>query len=177
LAGAKVKIVSGFPGQAAAFLALDRGEVHGNAGATIGTLMALRPQWLKEPGLANFVVQLATEAHPTLLKGVPVIMDFAKDDTDRQALESRASTASRSWRARISASTSAYLASSASARAAAFATSAAPTESGGSPAAACAKAPDVDIAPEISIRIAAVVLYMAITFALTLVSSNRSRRS
>lgn len=87
LAGAKVKIVSGFPGQAAAFLALDRGEVQGNAGATIGTLMALRPQWLKQPGLANFVVQLATEAHPTMLKGVPVIMDFAKDDIDRQALE------------------------------------------------------------------------------------------
>ncbi len=87
LLGAKVKIVSGFPGQADAFLALDRGEVHGNAGATIGTVMALRPQWLKEKGLANFVVQLATERHPTLLQGVPLIMDFAKDDIDRGAME------------------------------------------------------------------------------------------
>jgi tripartite-type tricarboxylate transporter receptor subunit TctC len=87
LVGAKVKIVGGFPGQADAFLALDRGEVHGNAGATIGTLMALRPQWLKQPGLANFVVQLSTERHPTLLQGVPLVMDFANDDVDRQALE------------------------------------------------------------------------------------------
>lgn len=84
---AKVKIVSGFPGQAEAFLALDRGEVHGNAGATIGTVMALRPAWLKEKGLANFVVQLAAEKHPTLLQGVPLIMEFAKNDVDRQAMQ------------------------------------------------------------------------------------------
>lgn len=87
LAGAKVRIVSGFPGQADAFLALDRGEVHGNAGATVGTLMALRPDWLREKGKANFVVQLATEKHPTFFQGVPLIMDFAKDDTDKKALE------------------------------------------------------------------------------------------
>ena len=54
LLDAKVKIVSGFPGQAEAFLALDRGEVHGNAGATIGTVMALRPAWLKETGPRQF---------------------------------------------------------------------------------------------------------------------------
>jgi tripartite-type tricarboxylate transporter receptor subunit TctC len=87
LADAKVKIVSGFPGQADAFLALDRGEVHGNAGATIGTLMALRPQWLAEKGKANFVVQLATEKHPTFFQGVPLIMDYARNDVDRKALE------------------------------------------------------------------------------------------
>lgn len=87
LLDAKVKIVSGFPGQADAFLALDRGEVDGNAGATIGTVMALRPSWLTEKGLANFVVQLATERHPTLLQGVPLIMDFAKNDVDRGAME------------------------------------------------------------------------------------------
>lgn len=84
---AKVKIVSGFPGQADAFLALDRGEVHGNAGATIGTIMALRPQWLSQPGQANFVVQLSVEKHPTLLQGVPLVTEFAKDDVDRGAME------------------------------------------------------------------------------------------
>ena len=87
LVDAKVKIVSGFPGQAEAFLALDRGEVHGNAGATIGTVMALRPVWLREPGHANFVVQLATERHPTMLQGVPLVMDFAKNDIDKGAME------------------------------------------------------------------------------------------
>ncbi len=87
LVDARIKIVSGFPGQADAFLALDRGEVHGNAGATIGTLMALRPDWLKEKGKANFIVQLATEKHPAYFQGVPVIMEFAKNDVDRRALE------------------------------------------------------------------------------------------
>jgi tripartite-type tricarboxylate transporter receptor subunit TctC len=87
LLDAKVKIVSGFPGQAESFLAMDRGEVHGNAGATIGTLMALRPHWLQQQGLANFVVQLAPEKHPTLLQGVPLVMDYARNEIDRQALE------------------------------------------------------------------------------------------
>lgn len=87
LADAKIKIVSGFPGQAEAFLAIDRGEVHGNAGAAIGTLMALRPHWLTEKGQANFIVQLATEKHPKFLQGVPGIMEFAKNDIDRGALE------------------------------------------------------------------------------------------
>lgn len=87
LLDAKVKIVSGFPGQAEAFLAIDRGEVHGNAGATIGTLMALRPTWLTEKGHANFIVQLATERHPKFFQGVPVIMELAKGDLDRGAME------------------------------------------------------------------------------------------
>ncbi len=83
---AKVKIVTGFQSQANAFLAMDRGEVHGNTGATVGTLMALRPQWLKQKGLANFIVQVATERHPKFFQGVPLIMDFASNDVDRQAL-------------------------------------------------------------------------------------------
>ena len=83
---AKIKIVSGFQSQPDAFLAIDRGEVHGNAGATVGTLMALRPQWLKEPGHANFILQITTQRHPKFYQGVPLIMDFAKNEIDRQAL-------------------------------------------------------------------------------------------
>ena len=87
LIGARLKIIGGYPGQSEAFLAIDRGEVHGNAGATIGSISALRPQWLKEPGLVNFIVQLATERHPTALQGVPLVTDFARTDTDRGALD------------------------------------------------------------------------------------------
>lgn len=85
--GAKVKIVTGFQSQPNAFLAMERGEVHGNAGATVGTLMAVRPQWLKEKGHANFIVQIATKRHPKFYQDVPLIMDFARNDVDRQALE------------------------------------------------------------------------------------------
>jgi tripartite-type tricarboxylate transporter receptor subunit TctC len=85
--GAKVKIVTGFQSQPNAFLAMERGEVHGNAGATVGTLMAVRPQWLNEEGHATFIVQVATQRHPKFFKGVPLIMDFAKNDVDKQALQ------------------------------------------------------------------------------------------
>ncbi len=86
LLGTRLKIVSGYPGMAQAIMAIDRGEVEGNPGVSIGTLMALRPQWLKEAGHASFLVQLATEAHPTLLKGVPLAIERARDAVDRQAL-------------------------------------------------------------------------------------------
>lgn len=87
LIGAKLKIIGGYPGQSESFLAVDRGEVHGNAGATIGSISALRPQWFKEPGHVNFVVQLATERHPTALQGVPLVTEFARNDVDRGALD------------------------------------------------------------------------------------------
>jgi tripartite-type tricarboxylate transporter receptor subunit TctC len=83
---ARVKLVTGFQSQPEAFLAMERGEVHGNAGATVGTLSAVRPRWLTEPGLATFVVQMATVRHPRFFQNVPLIMEYAKNDIDRQAL-------------------------------------------------------------------------------------------
>jgi tripartite-type tricarboxylate transporter receptor subunit TctC len=83
---AKVRMITGFQSQPEAFLAMERGEVHGNAGATVGTISAVRPKWLTEPGLATFIVQMATVKHPKFFQGVPLIMDYAKNDIDRQAL-------------------------------------------------------------------------------------------
>jgi tripartite-type tricarboxylate transporter receptor subunit TctC len=87
LVGTKLKLVSGYRGLAAVVLAMERGEVQGIPGPSVGSLTALRPQWLKEPGKVNFLVQLGVKPHPTLLKGVPVVVDFAKSALDRQALE------------------------------------------------------------------------------------------
>lgn len=87
LVGTKLKLVSGYPGLAAVMLAIDRGEVQGCPGPSIASLMALRPTWLTEPGKARFLVQLATERHPTLLQGVPIVHEFARSDVDRQALD------------------------------------------------------------------------------------------
>lgn len=87
LVGTRLKLISGYPGLAAVMIAIDRGEVHGSPGPSIASLMALRPQWLKEPGKASFLVQLATEPHPTLLQGVPLVTTFAANAVDRQALE------------------------------------------------------------------------------------------
>ncbi len=87
LAGAKLKLISGYPGLAAVALAIDRGEVQGIPGPSIASLMALRPQWLTEPGKARFLVQLGTSPHATLLQGVPMVHAFAQSDADRKALD------------------------------------------------------------------------------------------
>jgi tripartite-type tricarboxylate transporter receptor subunit TctC len=86
LAGTRLKMVSGYQGMAQAIMAIDRGEVHGNPGASVGTLMALRPDWLKEPGKASFLVQIAAEPHNKFLKGVPLVLDHARDAINREAL-------------------------------------------------------------------------------------------
>ena len=86
IVGAKLKIVSGYPGNAEALLAVERGEVHGNAGTSVGTLAALKPAWLTEPGHINIIAQLSVVRHPSRLQGVPMIMDYATSDLDRAAL-------------------------------------------------------------------------------------------
>ena len=86
LVGARLKIVAGYPGMAEALLAIDRGEVHGNPAASVGTLMGQRPQWLTEPGQVNFLLQLGLEPHPTFFKGTPLALDHALSPLDRQAL-------------------------------------------------------------------------------------------
>ena len=86
LVGTRLKIVSGYRGMAEAIMAIDRGEVEGNAGASIGTLMGLRPQWLKQPGQVNFILQLALEPHPAYLRGVPLAIDHALSPSDASAL-------------------------------------------------------------------------------------------
>ena len=85
--GTRFKIVSGYPGNSEALLAVERGEVHGNSGSSIGSLAAFRPAWLTEKGHINMIVQLGLERHPKQLQGVPLIMDFAKTEIDRAVLE------------------------------------------------------------------------------------------
>lgn len=48
LLGAKIKIVSGYPGTADVALAIERGEVDGVCGLSLGGLIALRPDWIKK---------------------------------------------------------------------------------------------------------------------------------
>jgi tripartite-type tricarboxylate transporter receptor subunit TctC len=86
LVGTRLKLISGYQGMAQAIMAIDRNEVQGNPGVSVGTLMALRPEWLKQPGKANFLVQLANEPHKQFMKGVPLVTEHARNDVDRRAL-------------------------------------------------------------------------------------------
>jgi tripartite-type tricarboxylate transporter receptor subunit TctC len=84
--GTKMKPVTGYPGNAEALLALERGEVQGTGAMSIGTIRTARPDWLTS-GKVNFLIQLALEKHPTLFKQVPLALDLATDPVNRQSLE------------------------------------------------------------------------------------------
>ncbi|MDH3239264.1 MAG: tripartite tricarboxylate transporter substrate-binding protein [Alphaproteobacteria bacterium] len=84
LLGLNFKIISGYTGTKQIGLAMERGEVHGNAGTTWASIKTQHPGWLKEKKVKVFV-QYARDKHPEL-PDVPQMMDLAKNDNDRQAL-------------------------------------------------------------------------------------------
>lgn len=85
--GTRMKAVTGYPGNAEALLALERGEVQGSGAMSLGTVRTAKPDWLTTPGKINVLLQLALEKHPTMFKTVPLALDLASDPVNRQALE------------------------------------------------------------------------------------------
>ena len=83
--GAKLKLVTGYQGGADMTLALERGEVDGRCGWSLGGIKTARPAWLKD-GPINFPVQLGLRSSPDLA-GVPLILDQAKNDQQRRTLK------------------------------------------------------------------------------------------
>jgi tripartite-type tricarboxylate transporter receptor subunit TctC len=82
--GAKLKLISGYPGTAEIAIALERGEVDSRASWSWSSLKALRPQWITEKKV-HFPVQLNL-AKGAELQDVPAIMEFAKQERQRQML-------------------------------------------------------------------------------------------
>jgi tripartite-type tricarboxylate transporter receptor subunit TctC len=82
--GTKMKIVSGYPGGNDIVLAMERGELQGRCGWSWSSVKATHGSWIAEKKL-NILVQLSLEKHPEL-PDVPLIVDLAKSDEDRQVL-------------------------------------------------------------------------------------------
>jgi tripartite-type tricarboxylate transporter receptor subunit TctC len=82
--GAKIKLVSGYPGGADIDLAMERGEVDGRCGWSWSSIVSTRKQWLDNHSIW-VVVQLALHRHPDL-PDVPLIMDYAKTPEQREML-------------------------------------------------------------------------------------------
>jgi tripartite-type tricarboxylate transporter receptor subunit TctC len=74
--GAKLKLVSGYPGTNDATLAMERGEVNGVCGISWSTARARHMDWIKA-GLVNMPVQFGLHKE-TDLPAVPGVMDLAK---------------------------------------------------------------------------------------------------
>jgi tripartite-type tricarboxylate transporter receptor subunit TctC len=83
--GTKFRVVTGYPGASAFLLAVERGETDGTAGVSWGTIGAGKPDWVREHKI-NVLVQLGTKKHPDL-GSAPLVMEFAKNDSDRGVLE------------------------------------------------------------------------------------------
>jgi tripartite-type tricarboxylate transporter receptor subunit TctC len=80
--GAKLRLVSGYPGGADITLALERGEIDGRCGWTWSSVRLQRPDWIGT-GKLNLLIQLAMQKSPEL-PDVPLIMDLAVTERQRR---------------------------------------------------------------------------------------------
>lgn len=83
--GARMRLVPGYPGSSEMLLAMERGEVDGFCGWSWGSAKSGKPEWFRD-GKVNILVQMALEKHPDL-PDVPLVMDLAETDEQRQALQ------------------------------------------------------------------------------------------
>jgi tripartite-type tricarboxylate transporter receptor subunit TctC len=85
LFGAKVKLVSGYPGTNDTSLALERGEIDGFCGLSWSTLKVHHQDWLAAKSI-NIIVQAGLQKEPELAN-VPSALDLAKTQEQRQILK------------------------------------------------------------------------------------------
>ena len=85
LLGAKLKLISGYPGTAVTVLAMDRGEVDGICGWSWTSVKLMRGKDLKD-GKLNILLQMALVRHPEL-PDVPLITEFAKTKSERDQMD------------------------------------------------------------------------------------------
>jgi tripartite-type tricarboxylate transporter receptor subunit TctC len=85
LLGTRFKVVHGYAGATEVDLAVENGEVQGEAGKDWTTLTSTRPQWIRDRKI-NILVQMGMKPHADI-KGVPMAIDLAKTPDDRRAME------------------------------------------------------------------------------------------
>lgn len=80
----RLKVITGYPGAAETFLAVERSEVDGIGGISWGPIKSSKPDWLRDKKI-NVLLQLSFEKHPDL-PNVPLAGDFVADG-DKQLLD------------------------------------------------------------------------------------------
>ena len=84
LFGFKFKVITGYESTPKIHLAMERGEVHGTL-ANWSTLKAIATSWIEEKKV-KLIAQWALRKHAELQE-VPLVLDLAQTDADRQALQ------------------------------------------------------------------------------------------
>ncbi len=85
LFGAKIKLVTGYPGTAELMLAVERGELDGRAAWSWSSLKAQKPDWISDKKI-SILAQLNLSKNPELAD-VPLITDLATTDKQKQILK------------------------------------------------------------------------------------------
>jgi tripartite-type tricarboxylate transporter receptor subunit TctC len=84
LMGVRLRLVSGYPGGPEMNLAMERGEVDGRCGWSWTSIKITRPDWVASRRI-NLLVQMALQKNAEIPQ-VPLIMDLATTDRERQIL-------------------------------------------------------------------------------------------
>jgi tripartite-type tricarboxylate transporter receptor subunit TctC len=84
LFGYPFKLVTGYPGANEVKLAIEKGELQGTFATAYSDIRSTRAAWLKD-NLIRIIVQHGFQKNPKL-PGVPLFMDLAKTEADRQAV-------------------------------------------------------------------------------------------
>lgn len=85
LLGTKFRIILGYPGGNDINLAMEKGEVAGRGSNSWASWKSTRPDWLANKKI-NILVQIGLNKAPDL-PDVPLLMDLAKNDSDRAVLK------------------------------------------------------------------------------------------
>ena len=83
LFGMKFKVITGYESTPKIHLAMERGEVHGTL-ANWSTIKAIASDWVRDKKI-RMLAQFGLRPHPDLAD-VPMFLDVAKSEADRQAL-------------------------------------------------------------------------------------------
>lgn len=82
--GAKMKLVTGYPGGNDINFAIERGELDGRCGWSWSSVKSTRAKWVKDKKI-NVLMQMSTQKHPEM-PDVPFVLDLAKDENQRATL-------------------------------------------------------------------------------------------
>src|SRR5215471_17242286 len=83
--GTKMKVITGYPGQNDAFLAMERGELDGYPSVFYSALTSTRPNWLRDK-LAKAIVQYGPQRLKEL-PDVPFATDLLTNEDDRLLMQ------------------------------------------------------------------------------------------
>lgn len=82
--GTKIKLITGYQTSPSEMLAMEQGEIDGNAMA-YASVVTMHPDWVRDRKI-RFLAQMAIEPQPGLEK-VPFVLDLVKNKEDRAVLE------------------------------------------------------------------------------------------